>query len=372
MYWWVPVSIAAIVIAAMFGYAYGRTSDDLPAEEAAAPPTAIASSPEAKGVPRSGDFYLFHCLPDQDDVLTQTQLQLVFVCLKRQGIESGGVSADGTIPVAVFQLFRRAPDADLDGLFIAWRESAEWRTQALTDAGAGSVIGETLTGGAEGLRQQDIDGKTLTAVMTGQYGGSRGPKPWPALLAYEQGKWRVRWVGGTGEMALINKGRVVRFDGDGIRRVSIEGEIFAGSPDGSVGRGVFTESENGPHQYARQVWELRGEEYVLASSALSPSPYSTAVEFVRTLKAGDVAAAAFFTTEQAVIDAALAAGLTEPRDWHPIGVAQWGGMSTSGTLAEGPATCNDQSLDIVMDFVSGDVGPVISSIRTQPRSAPCS
>lgn len=390
MYRWLIPMIGVIVVTAGIAYSAGRGASSSPPDSTsparATPLTEVdvESTPAnlrealATALPEQLDYYLYRCIPDTEIALTQEQVDTVYQCLKPQGIVGTAVVADGPIPVAVFQLLQQ--DRNVYGnFFIAWREEGTWATQELRDGRY--PVGERLTIYAQGnpppgptIREEEKDGRVFVTLVVDSLSGSSEPHMSAVLLAHEQGIWRVRWNSlAEPETRPLTHHRFVRFDGDGIDRLIIEGNVCSNPGADAPEDQIFGEVNGGPHRHYTQIWELQGDEYVMASNVVRASPYNTLTEFVYALRTGDVNSAAQYAGSNDVLDQARASDLTNAaRQWiADISDEQWDRVQASGRLLESTIACSKPSMKVRIDFVSGGEAPMIASITREPDSPTC-
>jgi hypothetical protein len=255
-----------------------------------------------------------------------------------------------------------------------WRSSSKWQLQLLADGGIPvgerlEISGQDSPRAGTTIREAQVDGTTFVTLFVDGFPGSTSPHMSAVLLAYEQGRWRVRWNSAGTDMGVLNRERTIDFSADGVERLAVEGDVFFSGmvgDEGTPAHQVFSEVNAGPHRHYHQVWELRGDEYTLVSSEVEPSSYNSLTEFINALRSGDLDAARGYAATDTIISDAVALGWDSPT--NTLGLVDYASTRAASPNESMVIYPFDDAVHITsIDFEPGPRGPLISSVSQMPR-----
>ena len=282
-------------------------------------PTTVspAASPETPVPLQELERAIQDCLSNvSPDVSSQTA-QGIEDCLldtprKPLGFGAQVFGVEDLVPVLLIDLAN--PHCSFDE-FIAWRSGGQWQLQYMNPlfrAGSDYRIGAWLPTSVQMPAREAVvpEGVRLGIITSAANCGS-APHASFLLLALDRDFWRILWDAQNSEIAELAHTEV-QFLGEGIDSIAVKGSSWnLHDPQ----RGIFHESNAGPHRYFNETWILKGEEYVLAEKRVQPSVYNTLVEFIYRLSTGDETGAATLLTDPTLLEKAKTLGLVQ----NPLG-----------------------------------------------------
>jgi hypothetical protein len=232
---------------------------------------------------------------------------------KPLGFAAQVFGVEGLVPVLLIDLAN--PHCSFDE-FVAWWSGDQWQLQYMNPLFRADIsyrIGPWLPAKLEmpvGREAAAPEGARLGIVTSAANCGS-APHASFLLLTLDGDSWRILWDAQDSQMAELAHTKV-QFVGEGIDSIAVRGSSWhLRDPQ----RGIFHESNAGPHRYFNETWILKGEEYVLAEKRVQPSVYNTLVEFIYRLSTGDETGAATLLTDPTLLEKAKTLGLVQ----NPLG-----------------------------------------------------
>jgi hypothetical protein len=288
-----PIVALALLLGAIAGRAVWPASSS-----STAPPAPTATTPPVVRTvlptPSLG-LKIERCLPNVVDDI-QATADSVRQCLGVPADDVTGVPGD--VPVLLIEGFR---DPALGHFVIAWQRDGAWDSWEPGDPRPFreyDLVGRARpydidVNANTAPREATIDGKTYLAALFVDRSYGDQTKMRALLLAYEQGRWRVRW-----NSAADPSGRFghlsIAFGGEDLETLLVQGDTFTLDDEKSI---VFHESNAGLHRVFRHTFAFDDGEYVLRDATVQPSPYNTLVETVYALSNGDDATASSLVTD---------------------------------------------------------------------------
>ena len=245
--------------------------------------------------------------------------------------------------------------------YIAWWTGQHWQHQYLTSlfpTHAHSIIAAFYNALGQASARMAIgpEGARLAIVTTLAYCGS-APYLSLILLGMADDEWSVLWDAEDSVMAKLAHTKV-GFLGEGINDLFVEGDSWF-YPDER--KGIFHESNPGPHRSFRQKWMLQGDRYVLFEHTVQPSAYNALVEFIYHLSIGDDSGATALLADPSLLSKAWALGLAQ----DPLGKG-WLTNLDSQTVCCGPIhIVEGPPQGVAVFFTQYDQGWLISGLEAE-------
>ncbi len=178
------------------------------------------------------------------------------------------------------------------------------------------------------------------------------------LYRLRKGGWQEVWNSRGVEGWRYSHARL-RFAGNGIDTVVLESSSwFLDDPK----RDLFHESNAGPHRWFTDIWQRRGDAYVLIESWTRSSTYNTLVEFVYALKSGGNAMA--WVADPAVLEIARRLELAALPEGTHIAYIDW------SRQLDGPIAVDFRGQRITFYFVKSDDQYLLQAIDSRPVPTP--
>ena len=242
------------------------------------------------------------CL-DTAGATAEEALQALSPCRAFAGIASvNAFAGEGDIPVVLIDVTTQFSAVDV--ALVAWYENGSWWVQSLNrmltlDARLRPQE-SSRNGDPRSTARLVVGDKTRLGVIHSENAMGSGAHEGYLLLELIDGRWVAAWDSNRTAIRELSHTRI-EFEGPGVDTIHVRGGSWY-MKDAKAR--IFPESNAGPHRWFEQTWVREGDEYIMQSGRVIPSPYNTLVEFVYALGTGDDQTAASLVTDVSLLDRA--------------------------------------------------------------------
>ena len=205
----------------------------------------------------------------------------------------------GQIPVVLTDVVF----GEIDVALVAWYENGSWFVQSLDHVlslDARLYPQKSSRNDQTSSARLVVGDKTRLGIIHSENAIGSGAHEGYLLLELIDGRWIVAWDSNRADIRELSHTKI-EFEGPGVDTIHVRGASWYMKDAKSQ---IFHESNAGPHRWFEQTWVRRGNEYVMQSGRVVPSPYNTLVEFVYALGMHDDQTATSRVTDISLLDSA--------------------------------------------------------------------